>query len=193
MHPLVQVHCSFHTPLTTSLYREVQQLIDICHLLHPVHLLHRIQFKCYAFFNATHTRNASTAPQFQLILDDITRQIFQYPFLPAVLEQLLSSFNIPVFPPMHQVGIPGLAALSDTLSHTGTVVSLLSGATPHVPSGKGRPGGGTATAGTPGCDCGQTSSLWDCHQKILWEGFATQQLSPIPYVPFLSPLGGMLE
>lgn len=159
MHPLVQAYRSFHTTLTTSMYREVQQLIDVRHLLHPVHLLRRIQLECYAFFNAARTRSAPAAPKFQLILDDITRQIFQYPFLPAALEQVLPSFNLPVFPPMPPAGIPGLAALSDTSSHTGTVVSLLSGATPHVPSGGGHPSGGTATGGTPGGGGGRSRIL----------------------------------
>ena len=150
IHPLVQAYRSFHTTLTTLMYREVQQLVDVRRLIQPVHILRRVQLECYAFFNAARTRNAPGVPKFDLILDDITRQIFQYPFLPAALEQMIPALSLPEFPTVHLANIPGLASLSDNSSSTGTTLSTLSGTTPYaLTGGGGLPGGGTPRGGTP--------------------------------------------
>jgi hypothetical protein len=148
------------------MYREVQQLIDVRHLIQQVHLLRRVQLECSAFFNAARTRNAPGVPKFDLILDDITRQIFQYPFLPAALEQMIPALSLPEFPTLHLASIPGRASLSDNSSSTGTTLSMLSGTRPMPLQGEevflgggGTPRGSTPAGGTPGGGSGRSRIL----------------------------------
>ncbi len=128
LHPLVDAFRRFHDSVSTSMYREIQQLVDIRLFVRPCDILRRIQLECYAYFQAIRVRATPDQPDFSAILRELTRQMFHFPCLPAALEQLIPT----QFPNM--LKLPPIPSLTDTTPSSAT--SLVSGLTPSLVTGR---------------------------------------------------------
>jgi hypothetical protein len=170
LHPLVDSFRSFHASASTSMYREVQQLVDIRLFVRPCDILRRIQLECYAYFQAIRVRATPDQPDFSSILRELTRQMFHFPCLPSALEQLVP----PMFPNM--LKLPPIPALTDSTASSSA--SLLSGLTPSIVTGRPPP-----TITTPGAG-GRTPKLTGTPGRV-----RVVNPSPEPALARLLPAG----
>jgi hypothetical protein len=63
LHPLVDSFRRFHVTASTSMYREIQQLVDIRLFVRPCNILRCIQLKCYPYFQVIHVRSIPPTKQ----------------------------------------------------------------------------------------------------------------------------------
>jgi hypothetical protein len=139
LHPLVDSFCHFYDSASTSMYREIQQLVDICLFVHPCDILHHIQLEYYAYFQAICVCVPPNQPDFSSILRELTRQMFYFPCLPEALEKLIPTLFLNI------LKLSPLSSLTDTTPSSSA--SLPSGLTPSLVTGCPTP---TITTGITG-------------------------------------------